>query len=93
MAFNPNLTRYELVERMAAHPSSNAGSMGYLGEFDVVNVLNGDVIVTKSVTPRLDAFAALNAVISTTPGIANAIVSYQNSSGSVSTERTLTTAS
>jgi hypothetical protein len=79
MAFVTTLPRYTLVECMAAAPSTNAGSQGYVAEFDVFNALNGDVIVTKSMGPRAAAFAAL-----TGGGVAaTAIVTYQNSSGSV----------
>jgi hypothetical protein len=89
MSFVTTLSRYTLVERPAASPSSNAGSQGYVAEFDVFNALNGDSIVTKSVAPRAAAFAALTGA--SVP--ATAIVTYQNSSGAVSAERTLATAS
>ena len=89
MAFTTTLMRYDLVERQAAAPSANAGSMGYVHEFDVINALTGEVIVSKSVTPRADAFAALHVANVN----ANAIVTYRNSSGSVSTERPLIMAS
>jgi hypothetical protein len=88
MSFVTTLPRYDLIERMAAAPSSNAGSAGYVAEFDVFNALNGDTIVTKSTTPRASAFAALTAVVAST-----AIVTYRNSSGSVSAEKTLAVAS
>jgi hypothetical protein len=92
MSFVTTLTKYDLVEKQAAAPTggvANVGKAGYVAQFDVVNSLNGDVIVASSVTPRADAFAALVAG----SVAASAIITYRNSSGSVSAEKTLATAS
>jgi hypothetical protein len=89
MAFTTTLSRYELIERPAAAPTgTNVGKVGDLQQFDVVNSLNGDVIVASSTTPRASAIAALTGASVS----ANAVIVYQNSSGSVVYERTLATA-
>jgi hypothetical protein len=89
MAFTTTLSRYELIERPAAAPTgTNVGKVGDLQQFDVVNSLNGDVIVASSLTPRSSAITALN----TASVAATAIIRYVNSGGSVVYERTLATA-
>jgi hypothetical protein len=82
--------RYDLVERHTAQANgTNTGKVGEQQLFDVVNTLTGETIVSASLAPRADAFAALHAA-NVNP---NATVTYRNSSGSVSTERPLIMAS
>jgi hypothetical protein len=89
MSFVTTLTKYDLVEKPAAAPTgTNVGKAGYIAQFDVINAVNGDVIVSSTTSPRPDAFTALTAVVAST-----ALVTYRNSSGSVSAEKTLATAS
>ena len=89
MSFNASLTKYTLVERPAISPTGTGiGIAGWQAQTDVINAENGDVIVAASTTPRAAAIAALNGASVS----ANALVSYQNSSGSVVYERTLATA-
>jgi hypothetical protein len=89
MSFVTTLTKYDLIEKHAAAANGvNTGRAGDQQLFDVLNAANGDVIIASSLTPRASALAALTAVVSST-----AIVTYRNSSGSVSAEMTLATAS
>jgi hypothetical protein len=89
VSFTTTLSRYELVERPASAPTgNNVGKVGDQQQFDVVNVLNGDVIVASTLTPRASAIAALNGA--SVP--ATSIIQYQNSSGSIVYTRTLATA-
>jgi hypothetical protein len=92
MAFTSTLSRYDLIEKQAAAPTGGitvVGKAGYLTQFDVFNAVNGDTIVSSTTAPRTAAFAAL--VAASVP--ATAICTYRNSSGSVSAEMTLATAS
>jgi hypothetical protein len=72
MSFITTLPRYDLIEKQAATPTggiANVGKVGYQQQFDVINGLNGDVIVASSVTPRADAFTALNAAVASPTAI------------------------
>jgi hypothetical protein len=92
LSFTTTLTKYDLVEKPAAAPTGGiaaVGKVGYIAQFDVINAVNGDVIVASTTAPRSAAFAALVAA-SVSP---SATVSYRNGSGSVSPEMTLATAS
>jgi hypothetical protein len=85
VAFTTTLSRYELLARPAAAPSSNAGQQGYVQEMDVINTLNGDVIATKTTTPLQSAVSAM-----TTASVATtAIVSYKNAGGGLMPDTTL----
>jgi hypothetical protein len=89
MSFTTTLSKYDLIEKHAAAANGvNTGRAGDQQLFDVINSVNGDVIVASSLTPRASALAALTAVVSST-----SIVTYRNSSGSVSGEMSLATAS
>jgi hypothetical protein len=91
MSFNTALTKYDLVEKQAAAPTggiASVGKVGYIAQFDVINSVNGDVIVSSTTSPRPDALAALT----TASVAATAIITYRNGSGSVSAEMTLATA-
>ena len=91
MAFVTTLPKYDLIEKQAAAPTggiANVGKAGFQTQYDVINAVNGDVIVSSTTSPRSDAFAAL-----TSNGVASSVVcTYRNSSGSVSAEMTLATA-
>jgi hypothetical protein len=92
MSFTSTLSRYDLVEKPAAAPTGGiavVGKAGYIAQFDVINSVNGDVIVSSTTGPRTAAFAALTGA----SVAATAICTYRNSSGSVSAEMTLATAS
>jgi hypothetical protein len=85
VAFTTTLSRYELLARPAAAPSANAGQQGYAPEFDIINRVNGDVIVTTTRTPLQSAVPAM-----TTAGVATtAIVSYKNAGGGLMPDTTL----
>jgi hypothetical protein len=60
MAFVTTLTKYDLIEKPAAAANGvNTGKAGDQQLFDVLNAVNGDVIVASALTPRASAFAAL----------------------------------
>jgi hypothetical protein len=92
LSFVSTLSRYDLVEKFAAAPTggiANIGKAGVLPQFDVFNAVNNDVIVASTTSPRPAAFAALTGA----SVAATAVCTYRNSSGSVSAEMTLATAS
>jgi hypothetical protein len=95
MAFNTTLTKYDLVEKQAAAPTGTGiGTAGYQAQYDVYNSVTGEQIIASSVTPRSAAFTALKAALTTaTVNLNSVIVTYLNSSGSVSAEMVLATAS